>query len=67
MSPLWWIPMALAAVAACTAGWGARRVAREVGALAASAAGLAELRTVRAEVEAEIASTWRSVEDLDLR
>jgi hypothetical protein len=67
MSVLWWVPLAVAAVAVGVSWWMTRRVAREVAALAASAAGLADLRPGLATVRSEIASTWRAVEHLELQ
>jgi hypothetical protein len=67
MSVLWWVPLIVAAVAAGGLWWITRRMAREVAALAASAAGLADLRPGLDAVRSELASTWRAVEHLDLQ
>jgi hypothetical protein len=67
MSELWWVALVVAVVAVGALCWMARLVAREVAALSASTAGLSELRTGLATVDAEIAGTRRAVECLDLR
>jgi spore maturation protein SpmA len=68
LSPLWWLPLAVAAAAVVPVWRGARRLAGEAAGLQASIAELQGVRPLVAQVKAEIAATHvaagRAVADL---
>jgi hypothetical protein len=60
LSPLWWLPLAVAAVAVVPIWRGTRRLGVEAAALQASIAGLHDLRPLVAQVKAEIGAVAAS-------
>jgi hypothetical protein len=67
MSALWWIPLALGAVAPVLLYLGGRQVARELTALRASTAALRDLGPAVSEVRIVAERTRRAVQMKDLR
>jgi hypothetical protein len=59
LSPLWWLPVAVAAAGAVVLGRGARHLLEEVARLQASIAELRQVRPLVADVKAELAALDR--------
>jgi hypothetical protein len=70
LSPLWWLPLAVAAAAAVPIWRGARRLVDEAASLQASIVELAQVRPMVAQVRDEIAAVdtaRRGIRDLGPR
>ena len=67
MSPLWWIPVGVGALALIPLLWLGRRAAAEVARLRSSVLLLADLHPAVVAVESDAARTRRALENLHLR